>query len=101
MKENNREAIALPELPAPVPLGDAGELRTDSGRYDWEKIAHSTGGVEAVVEVSRPAFTRDGKVAVVRVVFRQPQREVHEYYFLKRVGEKWQLAAFTHGRTKP
>ncbi|HYC90009.1 MAG TPA: hypothetical protein VEO54_12410 [Thermoanaerobaculia bacterium] len=100
MKENNREAIALPELPASVPLGDAGELRVD-GKYDWEKIAHSTGGVEAVVEVARPAFTRDGKVAVVRVVFRQPQREVQEYYFLKRVGEKWQMASVTTGRTKP
>ncbi|HEX6086897.1 MAG TPA: hypothetical protein VF266_20375 [Thermoanaerobaculia bacterium] len=100
IKANNREAIALPALPASVPLGDAGELRVD-GKYDWDLIARMPGGVKAVVEVSRPGFTKDGKVAVVRVVFREPQREVQAYYFLKRVGEQWQMASFVHGRTKP
>ncbi|HVG25708.1 MAG TPA: hypothetical protein VND45_16245 [Thermoanaerobaculia bacterium] len=101
MKDNNRQSIELPELPAAVALGDVAELRDANGKYDWDKIANSTGGVESVVEVARPAFTRDGKVAVVRVVFRQPQREVQEYYFLKKVNEKWQMSSFTHGHTKP
>jgi hypothetical protein len=100
LRTNNREAIDLPELPAAVALGDAAELKTD-GRYDWKKIALSTPGVEGVVEVSRPGFTKDGRVGVVRVVIRQPEREWQELYFLKRSGDGWRIASFGGGRVAP
>ena len=99
-KTNNRESIALPELPGEALLGDAGDLKTE-GRYDWDKIANKTGGVEGVIEVSRPAFTRDGNVAVVRIVIRQPQADKQELYFLKRFDDKWRVVSFGGGRVKP
>jgi len=100
LRENNREPIALPELKEDAILGDASELRV-GGEYDWEKIALSTGGVESVVEVSRPAFTRNGKVAVVRLVVRQPKESYQIYYLLERAGETWRLRSSVRGRTKP
>lgn len=87
LKENNRNAIPLPKV-------EAAMKPRANGAYDFADY-------KAIVEVSRPAFTKDGKVAVVRVVFREPQREVQAYYFLRRVGETWQMASFVHGQTKP
>ncbi|HUR83662.1 MAG TPA: hypothetical protein VM733_23105 [Thermoanaerobaculia bacterium] len=94
--ENNRQAIALPQLPAQVKLADAEDVRGADGKYDWAKV-----DAKAIVEVSRPAFTKDGNVAVVRVVIRQPQRDKQELYFLQLVDGQWRLKAFGGGRVDP
>lgn len=93
LQKNNRTAIPLPPLKVTAAVKPASEVRVNG--------AYELGSYASIVEVSRPAFTKDGKVAVVRIVFREPQREVQEYYFLRRVNEQWQMASFVHGRTKP
>ena len=85
--ENNREPIALPELPARVRRVSAVALRGDDvASYDWERV-----DAKAVIEVSRPGFTRDRKMAVVRVVVREPDRAKQELYFLQLVDGQWQM----------
>jgi hypothetical protein len=90
--ENNRQPITLPELPSEVRRASRAELMT-SGRYDWARIQ-----APAVVEVSRPGFTQNGCVALVRVVVRRPDAEAkQEVYALERGSDGWRVKTFGAG----
>lgn len=96
---NNREAIALPELKCPVRRAARDEYRVD-GRYDWQQVDLATGGVDAIVEVARPGFTRDGCLAAVRIVVRQPSESYQLVYMLERTQESWRLVRSGRGNIR-